>query len=77
MVFSRAFLLADVQHVKMLGKQRIASYVYTQLASTIASKPLSVVKTIEMLHAIQFTRSEFTRTRTRARKSQKFRACNE
>ncbi len=27
-VFSRASLLADVQHVKTLGEQRIASYIY-------------------------------------------------
>ncbi len=28
MVFSRVFLLVDVQHVKMLGEQRIANYIY-------------------------------------------------
>ncbi len=35
-VFSRAFLLAEVQHVKRLGEQGITNFVYMQLASTIS-----------------------------------------
>ncbi len=46
MVFLWAFLLADELHVKTLGEHRIAS------------KLISVVKTTEMLLAIQFTCSE-------------------